>query len=103
MPKSTVQTLDVTDKEFHSAIQLLTQFLYIIRDMASTEDERNKKNSKILTQNIFYHDMCVVSQFAFKQFDYKKHNVDFLADIIEFNHLMLEMLEEYSKGKVLTI
>ena len=71
--------------------------------MASTEDERNKKNSKILTQNIFYHDMCVVSQFAFKQFDYKKHNVDFLADIIEFNHLMLEMLEEYSKGKVLTI
>ena len=36
-------------------------------------------------------------------FDYKKHNVQFLHDIIEFNHIMLEMLDEYSKGKVLTI
>lgn len=32
-------------KDFHAALQLLTQFLYIIRDMASSEDEKNKKNA----------------------------------------------------------
>jgi hypothetical protein len=30
-------------------------------------------------------------------------NKQFLFDVMEFTHLMLEMLEEYSKGKVLTI
>ena len=52
---------------------------------------------------MFYHDLTIISQFAFKIFDYKKHNAQFLHDIIEFNHIMLEMLDEYSKGKVLTI
>ena len=93
----------VNDREFHSALQMLIQFLYIIRDMASTSDERNKKNAQILQANIFYNDMCIISQFSFKLFDYKKHHISFLQDIIEFNHIMLEMLDEYSKGKVLTI
>lgn len=35
-------------KEFHAALQLLTQFLYIIRDMASSANEKNKKNAMIL-------------------------------------------------------
>ena len=35
-------------RDFHSGLQFLTQFLYIIRDMASSEDERNKKNASIL-------------------------------------------------------
>ena len=38
----------IADKEFHSAIQLLIQFLYVIRDMASSSDEKNQKNAKIL-------------------------------------------------------
>ena len=38
----------ILDKEFHAAIQLLVQFLYIIRDMASSDDEKNHKNAKIL-------------------------------------------------------
>ena len=91
------------DKEFHSALQLLIQFLYIIRDMASSNDERNQKNAKILQANIFYNDLCIISQFALKLYDSKKHHISFLNDIIEFTHIMLEMLDEYSKGKVLTI
>jgi len=71
--------------------------------MASSSDEKNQKNAKILQANIFYHDLTIISQFAFKMFDHKKHNVQFLHDIVEFNHIMLEMLDEYSKGKVLTI
>ena len=71
--------------------------------MASSDDEKNQRNAKILQANVFYNDLCILSQFAFKLFDYKKHNPSFLADIVEFTHLMLEMLDEYSKGKVLTI
>jgi len=36
-------------------------------------------------------------------FDPRKHNAAFLGDTVEFTHIMLEMLDEYSKGKVLTI
>jgi hypothetical protein len=93
----------VTDKEFHSAIQLLIQFLYIIRDMASSSDEKNQRNAKILSSNVFYNDLCIVSQYSLINFDPKKHNSSYLHDSIEFTHLMLEMLDEYSKGKVLTI
>ena len=35
-------------KDFHSGLQFLTQILYTIRDMASSDDERNKKNAQIL-------------------------------------------------------
>ena len=93
----------VNDKEFHSGLQLLIQFLYVIRDMASSLDERNQRNAKILQANVFYNDLCLICQFAFNLYDHRKHNQQFLSDTIEFTHIMLEMLDEYSKGKVLTI
>jgi len=52
-------------KDFHAGVQFLTQFLYIIRDMASSDDERNRKNALILQQNIFYHDLCRIAKTAF--------------------------------------
>jgi hypothetical protein len=51
----------VNDREFHSALQLLIQFLYVVRDMASSEDERNQRNAKILQANIFYNDLTIIS------------------------------------------
>lgn len=71
--------------------------------MASSDSEKNQKNAKILQANVFYNDLCILSQYSFKLFDPRRHNTSFLTDIIEFTHLMLEMLEEYSRGKVLTI
>lgn len=90
-------------KDFHTGIQFLTQFLYIIRDMASSDDERNKKNATILQQNIFYHDLCRIAKASFILYQEGIHSKQFLHDAIEFNYLMVDMLEEYSKGKVLTI
>jgi len=71
--------------------------------MASSDDERNKKNAAILQQNFFFHDLCRVSKTAFILYEDGQQNKQFLHDAIEFNYLMVEMLEEYSKGKVLTI
>ena len=36
-------------------------------------------------------------------FNSLKHSWNFLFDVIEYTHLMLEMLDEYSKGKILMI
>lgn len=77
--------------------------MYIIRDMASSEDERNKKNATILQQNIFYHDLCKISKVALVLYEQGAHSKQLLHDAIEFTHIMVDMLEEYSKGKVLTI
>ena len=52
---------------------------------------------------MFYYDLVKISKFAFTLFEPNTHHKQFLHDIIEFNDLMLRMLEEYSKGKVLTI
>ena len=71
--------------------------------MASSDDEKNRKNAKILQTNVFYKDLCLVSRMAFKLYNPKIHNIQFLYDVLEFNHLMLEMLDEYSKGKILMI
>ena len=81
----------------------MTQFLYVIRDMASSDDEQNIKNAKILQTNVFYKDLCIIARVALKLYDTNLHNVQFLHDAVEFTHLMLEMLEEYSKGKILMI
>lgn len=90
-------------KDFHSALQFMTQLLYVIRDMASSNDEKNKKNAMILQTNIFFHDLCRISKTAFVLYEPAAMNKQFLHDSIEFNSLMMDMLEEYSKGKVLTI
>ena len=45
----------------------------------------------------------MISRMAFKMYNPAQHNKQFLYDVIEFNHLMLEMLDEYSKGKILMI
>jgi hypothetical protein len=61
-------------RDFHSGLQLLTQLLYIIRDMASSDDERNKKNAQILQQNVFYHDLCRIAKTAVILFEPGRQN-----------------------------
>ena len=64
----------ITDPEFHSGLQYLIQILYIIRDMASSDDEKNQKNARILQTNVFYRDLCPIACHAFKIFDPKFHS-----------------------------
>lgn len=39
---------EMLTRDFHAGLQMLTQFLLIIRDMASSNDPKNKKNAAIL-------------------------------------------------------
>lgn len=71
--------------------------------MASSDDERNQRNAKILQTNVFHKELIPVACFAFQAFNKKNHSDDYLHDTVEFTQILLSMLEAYSKGRVLTI
>lgn len=52
---------------------------------------------------MFSRDIMSVVRHALKMFDPKKHSIQFLYDTIELNQVMLSMLDEYSKGRVLKV
>ena len=67
------------------------------------DDEKNRKNSHILKQNIFKHDICKILRFAFDLYNRTRHYETSLVEVITLTHAFLQMLEDYSKGKVMTI
>ena len=90
-------------RELHASIKFCTQYFYIIRDMQNSVSETTKRNAQILLQTVFYREMSIVCR---KCFDYWRAGVndkEFLEDILEFTYLTFKLLEEYSKGKALTV
>ena len=76
--------------------------------MASCSDvdeasQKNKENAQKLRSVIFRNELMFICYSAFKAFNAQKHSPEFLHDVIAFTHTYLEHLEEYSKGKRLTI
>ena len=70
-------------------MQNMTQFLYIIRDMASSDDERNQRNAKILQTNVFHKELIPVACFAFQQFNKTNLSDILLYDTVDFRHILL--------------
>jgi len=103
------ESLKVSDKEFHAALQLFYQILHIVQLMASCSDasdemaEKNRKNANILRSHIFRNDIIRICLFAFQMYMAPKHSVTFLSDVVSFTHTFLEHLEEFSKGRMLMI
>lgn len=98
----------VSDREFHAALQLFLQILHTVQCMASCsgsseEDEKNRKNANILRTFMFRNEIVSLCHFAFKMFAPGLHSLDFLSDLITFTHTFLEHLEQFSRGKMLTI
>ena len=87
---------------------MLIQFLQIIQDMSNCsdtteDDEKNRKNAHILKAYVFRHEIWVIVKFAFSMFNNARHSTRFLEDTILLNHILINMLEEFSKGKILTV
>ena len=95
--------------EFHAALKMMTQFLLIVEDMAqctdksSEESARNRKNAHVLKSYAFRHEVWKIIKFAFQMYNPARHAVEMLKDAIYVNHLLIQMLEEFSKGRVLTV
>jgi hypothetical protein len=67
------------------------------------DDEKNRKNAHILKAYVFRHEIWVIVKFAFSLFNHARHSTRFLEDTILLNHILINMLEEFSKGKILTV
>lgn len=54
--------------EFSAVIEYLHELLYIIRDMASCNNEKMKQNAKILERKVFSLDIFKLIKFGLKNF-----------------------------------
>lgn len=71
--------------------------------MASAKNEKMKKNAQILQQKLFNQDLFKLVKFGLQSYNPQIHQKYNLYTILRFADIMLVMLEEYSKGKILTI
>jgi len=90
-------------REFHSALKFCLQFLYCVKEMNESAREEIKKNGQILLQNVFYHEISAVCRKAFSYWKDGVSQISFLTDIVQFTHVAFKLLEDYSRGKALTV
>ena len=72
--------------------------------MASIKgNEKMERNASILQQKVFSLDLFKLLKFGMAKYNQKIHPEYYLILVLRFSDLMLMMLEEYSKGRILTI
>jgi len=79
---------DRETRNYHAGIKLITQILYVMRDMLKSPDPKNQRNGKILQQNVFYHDMIRLSRQGFNFYIEGLHHKAYLYDLLEFTYIV---------------
>ena len=79
---------ELNTKNYHAGIKLLTQILYVIKDMLKSVNAKDQRNSKILRQNVFYHDMIRLAKEGFRFFTEGLHHKVYLYDLLEYTHIV---------------
>jgi Timeless protein len=90
-------------RELHASIKFCIQYFYIIKDMQGSASETTRRNGQILMQTVFYREVSVICKKSFEYWRAGVNDKEFLEDIIEFTYLTFKLLEDYSKGKSLTV
>lgn len=86
-----------------ASIEYFHELLLLIRDMASSVNDQQKQNAKILQAKVFSLDIFKLIKFGLEIFEEKKHPIYFLQTMLRFSDLAIIMIDEYSKGWTLTI
>lgn len=89
--------------EFIAGIEYLHELLYLIWDMASTNNEKMKQNAKILERKVFSLDIFKLIQFGLLSYDEKIHPSYHLDTLLWFADIAIISIEKFSKGQSLTI
>lgn len=63
----------------------------------------NRKNSQIMLQNIFHHDITKALRIGLDFCQKGVLNDEVLKTLVELINIFFDLLESYSKGKVLTL
>ena len=81
-----------------ASIEYFHELLLLIRDMASSVNDQQKQNAKILQAKVFSLDIFKLIKFGLEIFEEKKHPIYFLQTMLRFSDLAIIMIDEYSKG-----
>ena len=104
---------------FYAAIAVMLEILYVTQELSLSTDSILRKNSQSLMQNIFHHDITRIIRVGFifcvpgfnlinlkiltNIFFLGLLNDNLLKTLIELQMIFFDLLEAFSKGKVLTI
>mgnify|MGYP000932345905 CR=1 FL=1 len=88
---------------FHAALYAFLQLLKTIKEMSLAPDSGIRRAAQIITQNLFYHDITKILRIGFNYLNPEVHDPKLYTDMIELVGIFFDMLEEYSKGKILAI
>ncbi|EAR94710.2 Yip1 domain protein (macronuclear) [Tetrahymena thermophila SB210] len=90
-------------KNFYSTVYVFNELLQVIRVMSTDNSQMNRKNSQIMLQNIFHHDITKALRIGVDYCQYNVLNNEVLKNLVELINIFFDLLESYSKGKVLTL
>ncbi|KAM3129508.1 hypothetical protein pb186bvf_018412 [Paramecium bursaria] len=88
---------------FYAVVHTLNELFHIVRELSLSTQGIDRKNSQILMQNIFSHDISKAIRIGFQYCQQGLFNDDMLKTIIIATSQYFDLLESYSKGKVLSI
>ena len=86
-----------------ASVEYLLELLYIIKDMEKSDVENMVKSSTVLKQKLFTLQICELAKFGLQTYDANTQSKYFFLTVFRFMHVLLEMLEDYSKSKMLYI
>ena len=88
---------------FHAALYAFLQLLKTVKQMSIAPSQIIRRAAQILTQNIFYHDVSKILRIGFNYLNPEVHEPKLTQNLIGLVGVFFDMLEEYAKGKVMTI
>ena len=86
-----------------ASVEFILELLYVVREMELSESEKTRNNAQILKQKIFTLQVCELAKFGLENYDSASQTKYFVHTILRFTHVLLSMLESYSKGRTLYI
>jgi len=94
---------DFSPRLFHASLYSFLQLLYCIREMRLTINQTARKSGQILMQKIFTQDNSRMLRKGFDHYKPDVHDPKLGKTLAEFVGAFFDLLDEYSKGKVLRI
>jgi hypothetical protein len=86
-----------------ASVEYLLELLYIVKEMEQSDSEKLRNNAQILKQKIFTLQVCELAKFGLDTYEGSTQTKYFINTVLRFTHVLLSMLETYSKGRNLFI
>lgn len=94
---------NINFRNYFAACTALLEFLHVVHDLSISAQSVDRKNAQILMQTIFQHDISKALRIGFTYCAPGLFNDDMLRTLVRLTSLFYDMLEQYSRGKVLSI